>query len=255
MRSLKGNNNDTLTFIQLGGISFLGPIHGVFPIGPNGIQAFNTLESFPENILQTALSYNYTVELQGVSSNVSCYYDVSTPIVATPLGGDRFVLSFTASCPTGANVSGFGIYPEPHFYNNTLAGWPCKTSDTSYAIYLFGDGNYGDIVGNMTCTVAPLQHALYNVAYISSSNLFISQNTTGTSSDSSTSLLDSSISAVPNTISEAQNLIANMVAESVITYAVEYFGINHSNQYVRNDQYLRLYEALIEGILEYEVGL
>ena len=52
----------------MGGLAFLGPIHGVFPIGPNGIQAFDTLDPLPPNTFQTAQSYNYTVSLQGVSS-------------------------------------------------------------------------------------------------------------------------------------------------------------------------------------------
>jgi hypothetical protein len=43
---------------------------------------------------------------------------------------------------------------------------------------------------------------------------------------------------------------ANLVAESVITYGVKNFNLPPYNQ---NPEYLRLYEAMIQGILDYEV--
>ena len=104
----------------------------------------------------------------------------------------------------------------------------------------------------MTCTASPVQHSLFNVTYNSQANLFVTQGIAGATSNSSTPLLDRSVSAIPNAISEAQNLVANLVAESAITYAIEQL---HTRPYVQNDYYLRLYEALIEGILEYEVNL
>jgi len=174
----------------------------------------------------------------------------------SPFQGNSFVSMFNASCPSGDIVPAFALYIQPHppLSNNTLAGWPCKTSPlgTSYDIYLYGDGNYIDIVGNMTCTVSPLQHTLYNVTYTSNDNLFTTRIVNGTSSNISTSLLDRTLSAIPHTISEAQALDFNSVAESVITYAIKYYGFNSTYPYVQNDLYLRLYEALIQGMLEYE---
>jgi hypothetical protein len=59
--------------------------------------------------------------------------------------------------------------------------------------------------------------------------------------------------AIVNTVAEAQALTTNSVAESVITYGYRTYGLPLNDTYVQNDVYLRLVEALIQGILQYEV--
>jgi hypothetical protein len=260
MRALVAENDtlNTLTFTQLGGVSFQGPIHGVFPIGPNGIPGFDTLQTLPQHIFQSAPWYNYTVDLQGISSDVHCQYDTSTPISTIPMPGQPVAL-FNASCPTGDTLPDFTPYPVPHISvigNNTLGAWPCKSSSpgNSYVIYLNGSGNYANVVGNMTCTVSLLQPSIFNVTYNSTSKLFSAHNTSRTTSNSTVSVFDRSVSGVLNSIIEAQNFGTNLIVESVITYAVKDLNISESQIFVQDDRYLQLFQALIQGMLEYEAA-
>jgi len=48
---------------------------------------------------------------------------------------------------------------------------------------------------------------------------------------------------------EAQSLVSNLVAESIITLGVKSFSLPPS---APNETYLRLYEAMIQGIFDYE---
>jgi hypothetical protein len=51
---------------------------------------------------------------------------------------------------------------------------------------------------------------------------------------------------------EGQNIQSNLLAESIIAFGINDF---HLQPYARNETYLRLYEEMINGILEYEVCL
>ena len=58
--------------------------------------------------------------------------------------------------------------------------------------------------------------------------------------------------AITSIVTESQGMAANMVAESVITSGVKSFGLS---PYVQNPQYLRLFEAMLQGMIEYQVSV
>jgi hypothetical protein len=58
--------------------------------------------------------------------------------------------------------------------------------------------------------------------------------------------------AISALVTESQGFSANAVAESVITYGVKSFGLSPVSQ---DPQYLRLFEAMIQGMVEYQVGV
>jgi hypothetical protein len=94
------------------------------------------------------------------------------------------------------------------------------------------------------------------VTYDSISNLFVAQNTSVTSSNTTFPVFVLSVSGVVNSMIEGQNLDLNLVVESVITYAVKYLkiGLNQSQIYAQDTRYLQLFQALIQGMLEYEAA-
>jgi len=254
---LAPNNNQTLTFTQLGGVQFLGPIRGVLPIGPKGISAFDTLEPIRGSGFNTATLDSYTLNQQGVSANVSCQYDTSSPIVSIPPTPPLYLPFYNGTCPSGQTLLPIDSYPIPNGLNNTLGGWACKPSllGDSYTLYFQGNGNYIESVGNMTCTMSPVQHALFPVQYSGNNKYFATQNPVSTASNFSTQLLDRSVFAVINAVEESQGLVSNLVAESIITYGIKDFGIPVSSSLTQNATYLRLFEAMIQGIFQYEVSV
>ena len=265
---LVSNNSESLTFSQLGaddGLHFLGSIRGVLPMGPNGVPAFDTLDPSPLSNPKTmagVASYVYTLNHQGLTSKVSCDYQPTTPIeygAASPNSTDVLLYNVPSCRAIGQTSILTGV---PSFKsvngNNTLMFWACQQNSTqgaSYSVYLVGyRGSYEENFGNITCTVAPIQPATFPVTYQSSSRTF----SAGTALPASGSVTPSAFSLLANytliglggVISEAQNFDSNLVAESVITFGVKSFALD---PYSRNSTYLRLYEQMIQGILEYEV--
>ncbi|KAF8978810.1 hypothetical protein BDQ17DRAFT_1318271 [Cyathus striatus] len=260
------NNTQSLTFSQLSNSSlhFLGPIRGVLPMGPNGVPAFNNLSSSPFSIPSqraAMISYNYTLEHQGLSSNVTCSPDKESPIdifdLVPPVRG---LFQYNGTCDPDRMENIFE--PNKAFLsilcNNTLAFWTCKSKQTdgeqsSYYIYLRGLGGledgYKSAIGNITCTVSPIQPAIFNVTYQSAPNLFISEGRISTSPIAFPGFLDRAMIAVGGVVWEAQNWESNLVAESVITFGAKVFNIPPYNPII---QYMPLYEAMIQGIIEYE---
>ena len=57
-------------------------------------------------------------------------------------------------------------------------------------------------------------------------------------------------SALGDIVLQVQGEQSNLVAESVFTFGVKSFGLT---PYTQNEEYLQLFEAMIQGILEYEV--
>jgi len=88
---LHSNNSESLSFSQLGardGLHFLGSIRGLLPIGPNGVPVFDTLKPSPlsnPEINGGIISYNYTLDHQGLAFNVSCRYEPTCNVVVTAL--------------------------------------------------------------------------------------------------------------------------------------------------------------------------
>ncbi|KDQ53375.1 hypothetical protein JAAARDRAFT_61397 [Jaapia argillacea MUCL 33604] len=89
IRSSIPNNNHTATFDQLGGLQFSTPIRGVLPNGPEGVPGFDTLSRSPltDGAVNSAISFDYTINLQGVASNVTCAYTPDSPIIIWDLPG------------------------------------------------------------------------------------------------------------------------------------------------------------------------
>jgi hypothetical protein len=254
MQSLTTDNNQIFTFAQLNAMRFLGPIRGVFPIGPNGIPAFNTLQNIPGNV-DPSLGYNYTLELQGITGNVSCFYDTSTPLAPfenTTLG----LPEYTASCPIGANLTGVDTYPIPA-YTNALGSWACKTdpNENSYILYLSGAGNYAGAVGDMTCNLSDIQLGTYHVTYSTEGSQFVVSNETLSVSNVTSALVDRAVFGIWDTIVETQGFTFNLLAESVVAWRVRSYenAPDVDVLYAQNDTYPRLFEAMIQGILQYEV--
>jgi hypothetical protein len=253
------NSSETFTFTQLGGLHFRGPISGVLPVGPNGITAFNALDLGPREDYSTAITYNYSLALQGFVSGVSCQYDATNASSPVQSGVDPATTLdwFEGICPQGQQtVPGLSLYPTPVGFVGNLGAWACKTTEESYTVYLRGEGNgtdnYVNTVGNMTCVISPVRHTIYDVDYNGQNNVF-SVRTKGPTTVPIPSLYDPAVFSVVSTMAEAQGLTLNQVAESVITFGVKNFGIQQSNIYSPNVIYPQLYEAMIQGILQYEV--
>ncbi|KAF8984978.1 hypothetical protein BDQ17DRAFT_1496433 [Cyathus striatus] len=256
------NNNQSLSFSQLSnsGLHFLGPIGGILPIGPNGVPAFDTLNSSVFSVPSqraAMMSYNYTLEHQGLSSNITCIYDSETPIkIGQVDGAGLYVYQYNGTCDPDSMEDIFG--PNQSFVspnsNNTLSSWTCKSKQNdgeqpSYYIYIHGSKGYGPAVGNITCTVSPIQAAIFNVTYQSVPNIFVLEGRISTSPITFPAFLERIMKAFCVLVLEVQNWESNLVAESVITLGVKSFNLPLD---VASDQYLQLYQAMIQGILEYE---
>lgn len=197
------------------------------------------------------LSYNYTLDLQGIYSNVTCAYDTRSPIVYA-LAPSGF-WEYYARCPRGQTVLENATYLVPPS-KSSLGFWACKALESrdSYTLYLRGSKNYTHGIGNITCTLAPFQPAVHSLQYTAKSNIFnfTSPKPIAIAPGTSTELLKRTVMGLGSHFVEAQTMASNLVAETVISLGVESFGLM---PYVQNETYLRLYEALIEGILDYEV--
>jgi len=262
--SLISNNTEALSLSQLGaedGLRFLGPIRGVLPIGPNGVPAFNTLKpSVFEKNPAGMISYNYTLDHQGFDSNITCKYDTVSPIRFSPVTNNTLMVAYNATCADDglANVLTDVLQFITPNGNNTLTFWSCKSLQTgngldpTYYIYLRGRLNYETAIGNITCALSPIRPAVFPVMYHSSPGIFNTQKPTTTFTNTFPTLIERALVALGGIIQEAQSIQSNLVAESVITFGVKSFRLP---PYQRNDQYLRLYETMIQGIVEYQVCL
>lgn len=258
------NNSETLALSQLGakdGLHLLGPIRGVLPIGPNGVPAFNTLKPsvFDKNPAGM-ISYNYTLDHQGFDSNITCKYDPQSPIRFSAVADNTLILSYNATCSDSglADVLTDVVDFPTLNVNNTLTFWACKSVETgngldpTYYIYLRGRLFYETAIGNITCALSPIRPAVFPVMYQSSPGFFTSKKPIATFANTFPTLIERGLVALGGLIQEAQNIQTNLVAESVITFGVKAFRLP---PYTPNEQFLRLYEAMIQGVVEYEVCL
>ena len=246
----------------------------MLPIGPNGLPAFDTLlpSLFTKTAADSFLPYNYSLDLQGISNDVSCFYEIDSPIFFfLPFAPAIYVYQFNGTCPPGQDFLGPTTWTTIAS-NNTLGFWACQLSilGDAYNVYLRGIKNYNASIGNITCIVGPVQPAVFKLDYTGKSGVFNSTQTAiSTSSGTSTELVRRAIGALGNVrglshtpcnsnlmfyffqiVWQAQNEEANLVAESVFTFGIKNFDLPI---YERVDGYLRLYEAMISGIIDYEV--
>lgn len=107
------------------------------------------------------------------------------------------------------------------------------------------------MTGNMTCSVSLTQSAIFPVEYRNQTNLFIVNGTAGSSvSTISPALMRGAINSMGHVIWGSQQYEANFVGESVITFGVKSYKLQPFDQ---SETYLRLYEAMIQGLLDYQV--
>jgi len=253
---LFSNNSESVVLGQLGSNSslrFLGPNLGVLPIGPNSIPGLDRLPHSPLSDAGTnaaILSYNYTLHHQGVTNNISCFNDTQSPI--TYLAGPRDDFgNVTGSCnETGLHnpLNLLRNYDILDTYS-TLAMWGCYSEqDQVYHLYLRGCGMfYEKEIGNITCSVSPIQSAVFPVTYQSSTNVFSTQEQVPASATPSVFSPHTTYSAVESLLRlviMAQNPLNNQIAESVKDLGIQALWLQPPNY-----QYLPLYEAMIQGML------
>ena len=239
---------------------FLGPIRGVLPQGPNGVASLNTLQPSPFDTNAAAMiSYNYTLNYQGFSNNITCIYDNQSPIRFSAVPGNTFLVAFNASCPDLGLADVFtNVVPVTLNVNSTLTFWACKSVPTDgtepiYSIYLRGRLNYASSIGNITCRASSIKPAIFSVEYQSAPNIFSSSEEPNTTFATITpGLMELALGGLGAVIEESQNIKSNLVADSVVTFGVKEFQLQ---PYERSEKYLRLYEEMIRGIIEYEVCL
>ena len=261
--SLLPDNSQTLAFTQLGandGMHFLGPIRGVLPQGPNGVASMNTLQHSLFDTNAAMISYNYTLNHQGFSSNITCAYDDQSPIIVTPLPENVNMLAYNANCSDlglADVLTNVVVYPTPNT-NNTLTFWACKSvpadgKEPIYYIYLHGRENYASSIGNIICLASSIEPAIFSVEYQSAPNIFSSSEEPNTTFATITpGLMDLALGGLGAVIQESQNVKSNLVVDSVVTFGVKDFQLQ---PYEQSEQYLQLYEEMIKGIIEYEVCL
>jgi hypothetical protein len=244
-----------IPFTQLGGrggLRFFGPLRGVVPLGPDGINIFDTHSYFPSSDTH---SYNYTVELQGLLSRIKCVYDNQSPIRFSPVSGDTYVYQYNGTCPGPRAINILTRQFIPLNSTDRVGFWACKSAgaDEQYTLYLRGDGtNYESGIGNITCTLSPVQIALFPVTYWSQLGYFSSQENTTTFANTNISshLIQLAVVTLGDIMYESQNSQNNLVVDVVISYGVKSSDLTPNKQ---NDTYLQLYEAMYQGILEYAV--
>ncbi|KAJ2926298.1 hypothetical protein H1R20_g10798, partial [Candolleomyces eurysporus] len=270
MLSVLGINNETSSLDQLGGkggIRFLGSPKGVLPIGPNGIPAFNTLVNGSNPFVDDAtrrrmVSYNYTLNQQGLESRVTCSYDPTSPIGYRRIENinTTLIIGSNGTCDPGAGLEpvleGVLDYVTLNRFN-TLSPWACKqtpqpgSQDSTYFFYLRGRGNYETSIGNITCQISPLRAQHYSVEYLSLPRYFTSQAITSDAPQSTTfhRYIEGALIALGNIVWESQSWSANVVAEAVFSLGAKNLNLTTNE---RHPEYLGLFEKMIEGMLEYE---
>ncbi|KAG2024018.1 hypothetical protein CC2G_001619 [Coprinopsis cinerea AmutBmut pab1-1] len=261
--ALSPNNNESLSLNQIGakdGMRLLGPLRGILPIGPNGAPAFDTLQDSPfanPDTAEAMFAYNYTLNYQGLSTNISCYFDSLSPIRARPASeNNTHAVQYNATCPEDTDFFTDGgvidvVVPNSR---NRLMYWSCKAPDTdeglpSYRMYLRGRGGYDEMIGNVTCDLSPVQPAIYPVTYNSDFHAFSSSPATSLASNAYTYLIENSLIQLSGIIAESQSYEANTVAEAVFTAGIKNFGLPIRT---RDDGYLPIFEAMFQGMLDYE---
>ena len=228
------------------GLYFLGSSRGVLPIGPNGVAGFRM--ALDADLLSDP-SHTYTLDLQGVSSNVSCVYDTQTPInYSYPF---PLTYQYNGTCPPGQDFLLNSSFFVPAS-NRTLGFWACQTSPSrnSYTMYLEGRKTYADTIGNITCNISPIQPAVFSVNYTGQLGAFTILEQISASPNTSSDLVVSAMLGLGDTIWRAQSVAGNLVADSALNFGIQSLGLAPNSQ---NPTYLRIFEALIQGILDYEV--
>jgi len=196
--------------------------------------------------------YIYTLNQQGITSNISCRRDSQSPVQVYPSDqGAVGTVQFNGTCDGQDDVLPNATTFTSLNSNNSLTFWACKsTNSSSYLLYLRGLQNYAESIGNITCT-ASIQPAILPVTYDSYSGVFSSDDVIETSPATFSGFFDRAVGELGTLIADAQTQELNLVADSVTALGVRYFGFPADGQQA---DYLPLYGAMLQGILEYEVS-
>ena len=200
------------------------------------------------------ISYDYTLNHQGLNSNVSCSYAQTRPFVFQGLDpGYNLAIQYNVSCASlgGAEVlTNIGAFRQV-YSNSTLVYWACQDQipTASYTIYLSGINFYGPTVGNINCVINPIQSAIYSVMYRSTEGIFTATETNASSTITFSALISNALVGLGELVTDSQNYETNLFAETINSLGLKAFGTEAE----QSPQYLRLYEQMIQGIIEYEV--
>jgi len=274
MQSLFSNNSENLVLGQLGANSsfrFSGPPRGVLPIGSNVIRGLGTLP--PQPLISTLepsplsdaetnpgiLSYNYTLNHQGLASSIKCTQDTQSPIKFSKIPNNTYFWDAQGFCNETGLTDFMDMVIEDRMVRTMqaisdipqLIPWACKSlptgeQDPDYYIYLrshqFGPGIADR---NISCAVSPIQPAIFPVRYQSSSRVFSTQEPIATSAPAlNFDFIEHAIWVLYLAVHLAQTPTVNLVAESA-----EALG-SQAGRYEASGKYLLpLYEAMIQGIL------
>jgi hypothetical protein len=263
VQSLFSNSSESFALPQLGANSslhFIGPLRGVLPSGPNGLPGLNPLQSSPLSDAQAKavmLSYNYTLDHQGIAINVSCVNFDDSPIKSMGVSDSDPLLpliTYGSSCDElglfDVSMPGTAIVVNGA---NLLKFAACKSAplsneDPTYYIFLSGSLSSTVGVGNITCTVPPIQPATFPVMYQSNKGVFSITEPIETSGPTTmlTTFIESAIILLGLIVVEVQTLQSNLLADLVMNIGAQSLGSPQENS---TQEYLPLYAAMIEGIL------
>ncbi|KAJ2924401.1 hypothetical protein H1R20_g12697, partial [Candolleomyces eurysporus] len=199
---------------------------------------------------------------QGLGNRVNCVYTDTSPITFDPSAASDD-LQYQGACGNGQTFmsvsSGAG-----NSTRNGLAFLACKgvitqspeAEDPTYYIYLRGGKGpgYSTFVGNITCTVSPMRSEVFAVTYRKDQAYFKiddpAVNPAPAAANLSThpAFIESAFHILGELVSWGQRWNSNMIAESVAIFGVKLFQIP---QVERHNDYLELYAATIQGVLEY----
>ena len=223
---------------------------------------FDTLAPSPlskPEIAAGMISYDYTLNQQGLNSNVNCSHAATYPFDISsldPTGAPVFAIAYNVSCTDQGKadvLTNASLVASP-LGQTTLVYWACQDNITtaSYTIYLAGLYEYAKSVGNITCVINPIQSTIYSVMYRSIEDFFSATEANASSPITFSALIDYALLALLGLISSSQNLQNNIFAETVIDLGVNVFD-TPVDPNLPPPQYLILFEQMIQGIIEYEV--
>jgi len=199
----------------------------------------------------SGLSHNYTLELQGVSNNVTCAYTSYANV--TFIGIYDWTVSGICQQPTETflNPPAYAVSPS----NHTLGFWACRRSPTgqsynmSYDLFLRGTNHYESNIGNVTCTISSTQ-VVVSLTYSSHLGAFTTQRHSSTSLKNNTKLMDTAVQGVGDVLWKAQSRETNLVGDMMVGLAGGFLKLP---THAEDTRYLRLFEAVIQGILDHQV--
>ena len=149
---------------------------------------------------------------------------------------------FRLFCPPGATI-------------RSLTGHARRRLPRLLILYFFsGFGlDYPDQVGNVICSINPIQSAIYSVIYQSAEDVFSATEMNTSSPITFSTLINNALVGLGGLISDSQNFESNLFAETVLEFALKSVGSSAESALRQSHLYLSICEQMIQGIIEYEV--